>query len=401
MPTTSKLTSRRNARRDGEAGIAIVTAMMVIAVAGLLAVLASTLSFHSQSTSNVDRKRTQAISAAEAGLDTALLQAQSATLPCATTGTLPTVPQRSSYTVTYTYYASYPAVGTPLACDPATGPASTPKAVEIKAKGTTSAQGFGDRSMEALAALTAIPGNDFNKAIFANATLTINNNTTINGNVGNDGDVYTNNAFNCNNSLTVKGSVYTQSSASLSNTCTVVNDLYAKNSITGSNSASIGRDAKTSQGNISLSNSATIGHDAIASGTITASAGAVGNNRVWGASIPAPPAQPFPQLVRNDAAWAAAPYSFTNVITNNACSGGSSVYNTINSLSAAGPNTIIYTSCFLNWANNTSITFGRDVAIFSTGGFQTNNNFTMQSDVAGTERKLYWVVPYDAVASLP
>ncbi len=407
MPMKSTLTTIRNRRADDEAGIAMVTAILVIAFAGLLAVLASTLSFHSQSTTQVDRKRTQAISAAEAGLDTALLQAQSATLPCTTTGTLPTEPTTSSFTVAYTYYDSYPAVGAALTCtptgliNPVTGLAATAKAVQVTAKGTTNAKGFGDRSMQALAALTAIPGNDFNKAIFANATLSISNNTTINGNIGNDGDIYTNNAFNCSNSLTVKGSVYTQGSASLANTCAIVNDLYAKNNITGSNSASIGRDAKTSQGNISLTNTASIGHDAIAFGTITAGAGAVGNNRVSGANIPAPPFQTFPQLVRNDAAWAAAPYNFTSVIINNSCSGGSSVYNTINSLSAVGANTLIVTSCALSWANNTNITFGRDVAIFSTGGFQTNNNFTMKSNVAGTERKLYWVVPYNAVASVP
>ena len=401
MPNHSRLkTIWRRLRRDEE-GIALVTALMVIGVASLLAVLATTLSFHSQSTSQVDRKRTQAISAAEAGLDTALLQAQSATLPCTTTGTLPTEPTTSSFSVTYDYYASFPAIGTALMCDPVAGPVGVPKAVLIKSKGTTNAKVFGDRAVEALAALTAIPGNDFNKAIFANATLSISNNTTINGNVGNDGDVYTNNAFTCANSLTVKGSVITQSSASLSNTCTVVNDVYAKNNITGANSASIGRDAKSSTGNISLSNSATIGHDAIALGTITAGAGAVGNNRVSGANIPDPPTQAFPQLVRNDAAWATAPYNFTSVITNNSCSGGSSVYTTISGLSAAGPNTIIYTTCALSWANNTNNTFGRDVAIFSTGGFATNNNFTMKSNVAGTERKLYWVVPYNAVASVP
>ena len=393
-------------RTRSESGIAMITALMVISVAALLAVLAASLAFHSQSTSQVDRKRTQAVSAAEAGLDNALLQAQSQTLPCTSTGSLQTQPTTSSYSVTYKYYDTFPPTGASLDCS---NPAivATAKAVEITSTGTTNAKVFGDRTLQALAKLTAIPGTDFNKAIFANNTLTISNNTTVNGNVGNDGDVYATDPFNCANSLTVQGSVYTQGGATLSNSCTIANDLYAKNDIVGSGNGTIGRDAKSSKGNITLNNPRRVLHDAIAFGTVTAAAGLVGNNRVSGATIPDPPSQPFPQIPWNPATspgkWntGVAPYQFSNVITNNACSGGSSVYTTIASLSAPGPDTIVVTNCALAWSGNTSISFGRNVAIFSFGGFSTSNNFTMQSSVPGTTRRLYWIVPYNAVGSVP
>ena len=392
------------ARRPNESGVAMVVALMVITVASLLAVLAASLAFHGQSTSQVDRKRTQAVAAAEAGVDTALLQAQLQTPPCSGSGSLQTQPTTSTYTVTYTYYNTYPPIGAPINCSDPTAMAGA-KAVEITSKGSTNSKVYGERSVQALAKLTAIPGNDFNKAIFANNSLTISNNTTVNGNIGNDGDVYTTLPFTCANSLTVQGSVYTQGGATLSNTCTIANDLYAKNDIVGSGNGTIGRDAKSSKGSITLNNPRVVQHDAIAFGTITAAAGLVGNNRVSGATIPDPPTQDFPQIKWDPTAtpgkWdtGTAPYQFTSLIINNTCSGGLSVYNDIAGLSGPGADTIIVTNCALSWSGNTSITFGRNVVIFSFGGFTTQNNFTMQSSVPGTVRNLYWIVPWNAATS--
>ena len=54
------------------------------------------------------------------------------------------------------------------------------------------------------------------KQFFLSEEIGTLNNTTVNGNIGNDGDVYTTMPFDCTNSLTVQGSVYTQGGATLS-----------------------------------------------------------------------------------------------------------------------------------------------------------------------------------------
>ena len=399
MQTTHTSSTSPPRRGRDESGMAMVVALMVIAVAALLAVLAASLAFHGQSTSQVDRKRTQAIAAAEAGLDNALLRVTSTTLPCTSTtpANLQTQPTTSSYTVTYTYYDSYPPTGPALtSCPPALGVA---KAVEITAKGTTNAKVFGDRSMQALAKLTAVPGTAFNKAIYASGTLTISNNTLVNGQVGDDGDIYTNQAFTCANSLTVHGSVSTQAGATLSNTCTIANDLYAKNDVVGSGNGSIGHDVKSSQGNITIDNPRTVGHDAIVGvgKTITGTGTVVGSKITGQTGLLDPPVEPFPAINWSPSAsdWndPARNLNFTIVLTNNTCSGANNVYTTIAGLSNAANDTIVVTDCALAWSGNTSISFNKNVAIFARGGFSTANNFTMQSTVAGTKRNLYWIVP--------
>jgi len=406
MRTTHRPASRRR-HRSGESGMAMVVAIMVIAVLTLVAVLATQISFHDQSTTNVDRKRTQSIAAAEAGIDLALQRVSGAALPCTLTGSLSTAPTTASFNVTINYYAAYPATGAPLACDPANGPVSIPKAAEITSKGSTTAGIYGDRSMQSLAKLTAIPSNGLNKAIFANGNLTFNNNATVNGNVGNDGDVYTNKDFLCSNSMIVKGSLYTQGSATLSNSCTIVVDLYAKNAISMSNSVNVGHDAKSARGNISITHpSARVNHDAIAGGTVsTVSANNVGNAISQNATVADPPFYSFPQFFNISAAhpevaaaWIAAGY--TVLPANNICSGAGSIYTQVAAMSAAAVATVLQTTCPMQWSNNTSIQLNQNVAIYSTGGFAPTNRFDVSSTVSGTQRLMYWIVPSDG-ATIP
>ncbi|HJZ61802.1 MAG TPA: pilus assembly PilX N-terminal domain-containing protein [Miltoncostaeaceae bacterium] len=393
----------RRRHRSGESGMAMVVAIMVIAVLTLVAVLATQLSFHDQSTTRVDRKRTQSIAAAEAGLDLALEQVSQATLPCTLTGTLPTSPTTSSYTVTINYYDTYPVAGAALACDPANGPVAVPKAAEITSKGTTAATNYGDRSMQSLAKLTAIPANGLNKAIFANGNLTFNNNAAVNGQVGNDGDVYTNKDFVCANSMTIHGSLYTQGGASLSNSCTIAVDLWAKNAIGMSNSVNIGHDAKSSRSNITITHpNARVNHDAIAGGTVsTVSGNNVGNAISQNATVPDPPFYSFPKFYSPSfdptvgPAWVAAGY--TVLPPNNTCSGATSIYNQVAAMSTATVPTVLQTTCPMQWSNNTTITLNRDVVIYSSGGFAPSNRFDVKSTVAGTQRMMYWFVPSDSL----
>ncbi len=399
-PMAPRLGVLRRAAHDQD-GIAMMTAILVITLLGLLSIVATQLAFHNQAGTKVDRKRTQAVSAAEAGLDLTLLRLQSLGLPCQITGSLDTKPTTSSYVANVEYFDSYPVVTAPMVCNTATNTViGTPAAAQVSVRGTTNAKKtYGDRAVQSLVKLNPIPGNGFGKAIFANGTLTFNNNATINGNVGNDGDVYTNTDFNCSNSMTVKGSIISQGAISMSNTCSALVDWYAKGNITASNSATAGRDAKSSQGSISLgSPQTTVGRDAIAKLSV-GTGGTVVRSRVSGAAIPDPPAITFPVVkwnaVTSPASWSAAGY--TSQTSRTTCA---PTYTDISSMNVATANRVVVTTCPISWSHNTTITLAKDLAIFSTGGFTTNNKVTFRSSVPGSRRRLYLIVPHDA-ATMP
>src|SRR5436190_20572063 len=92
-----------------EQGIAMVTGLMVALVVLFLSLVVVNLSVHNTATSARDRDRTQAINAAEAGLDgwfSGLTSSTGATIcsPTAWDGTLPTSPG-AAYDVTITLYS--------------------------------------------------------------------------------------------------------------------------------------------------------------------------------------------------------------------------------------------------------------------------------------------------------
>src|SRR5207249_10250524 len=120
-----------------ERGIAMVTALMVSLVVLFLSIVVVALSLHNSTISAFDRKRIQAIDAAEAGIDawsSGLVTSTGGDVCDATKwdGTLPTTPS-AGYDVTITLYSGWPPVpglppvgnemicpgiGQPLATDP-------------------------------------------------------------------------------------------------------------------------------------------------------------------------------------------------------------------------------------------------------------------------------------------
>jgi len=106
-------------RFSEERGVALITALLVSMVVVSLAVVVVGLSLHNVNSSSSDRKRVDAVDAAEAGIDATLSSFRSVTiaaLPCpgdaSLTSTLNTTPV-AQYTVTPYYYATYPATGSP------------------------------------------------------------------------------------------------------------------------------------------------------------------------------------------------------------------------------------------------------------------------------------------------
>lgn len=387
--------------RHDQAGIALMTVMMLVSVGLILAILAGSLAFHNQSASSVDRKRSQAITAAEAGVDSGVLQVQAATLPCMNQGSFDTKPTTSSYVTTYQYYdktgVEVPGcIGSGVS---RTGtPTAVPDTVLITSVGTNQSKGFGDRAMQTYVRLRPIPGNDFNKAIFAKGSLSITNNVSVTNSPGQTADVYAEKDFACSQSLQIAGSLFTQGTATMANTCSIGGDLYAKGAVSmNAPQATVGRDAKSSQGNVTVTKG-TVGGKAIAK--LTASKGGsatVTGGLISGQTMPDPPKIDFPQLEWNPADWQADPFHFDNVVIAPSCAQANAA---VAALATAGPDTLIQTGCAMSWSNNTTITLARNVAIFSTGGFSTSQRVIFQSNNA-TQRRLYWIVPYSASSTHP
>src|SRR4051794_39715890 len=243
----------------GEGGMAMVTALLAVIVASILGVTVVNLSIHTSQSSAYDKARTQAVHAAEAGLDTAMSHFAAVTvgtLPCTLSGQLNATPV-ATYSVALTYYAAYPLSGTALPCSGGFLNSTTvPGGVALTSTGSVTGwqNGTVQRQMQSELSLDPVYGS-FGKAIFSDQTPGIANRLTVNGENGNDADVLTNGNWKCSNSLTIYGSVYVQGTAAWSNSCRTTVDLWTNGNISFSNSARADHDIKSSTGSLTMGNS--------------------------------------------------------------------------------------------------------------------------------------------------
>lgn len=300
-------------RHQDERGIAMITALLVTMVVLALALTALQLATHSVFSSSYDRKRVQAIAAAEAGVDAVYSQIQNSTptglatnlCPNPVTGTMAMSPT-ATYSATIKYYSGYPPSGSAIDCGDLAGEVQdaltngTSITADVVSRGTavsaTSVNSV-SRTLETQVQLT--PLTAFTKAIFSNASFGANGNInhfTLNGNGGPNGNIYTNGDFGCNNNSAIQGNVYAQGGATLSNTCTIAGDLWAANSISMSGSSNVGNNVTSSTGSLTIANPSTVTGNVKVAGTCTGCTGAVSGSIVTGAVSPLPPKFSFPPL---------------------------------------------------------------------------------------------------------
>jgi hypothetical protein len=396
-----------------ERGIAMITAMIVSMVLMATASAVVGLSIHNSNGSSLDRKRLQAVNTAEAGLSStmSLLQTTAtAALPCtgdaSLHGTLPTDPA-SEYTATIDYYNVYPPSGTPMTCAGATSEVHTaavlPKAAAIVSKGTavvTGIRGAQSRTMETLVRLRPIRSG-FNQAIFSDTGLDLTNNLSVIGNVGNDGDIYTNGNWTCSNSSNIKGSVLVQGSGTMSSSCTVAQDVWAAKSLSMSNSATIGHDATASGAgyDITMANTSFVTHNATAGRNCSGCSGRVGAAITANSVSNPPPHLDLPKINYVAADWLAGdadagipPYTIQSFAT---CTGA-----TANAISTGWTSPTvarISPACGLTFSNNSTINVQSDLAIITDGSLTTVNQNNWQG-VGGTHN-LYIIVPWEATTA--
>jgi hypothetical protein len=319
----------------------------------------------------VDRKRTQSIAAAEAGIDLTLQTMSGTVLPCTVANSLGTGPTQSSYSVTVTYYNS---AGSALTCTNGVGPSATPASAELASTGTTNATGYGDRLMHAFVKITPTLTGGFDKAIFADSFLTFNNNTTIQGNGANNADLYTNSTYTCTNNQFIYGDVYSQGDITASNTCSAAGlakkDLHPG----GGGNASLPVHRRQSRtiinGNTSL--------NAVAKGIIQPLPCGPGQQIAGTCSQNAnpgdPPAEVFPVLDWNATAWTGAGYTVVDEGSNCA-----KLYTDLAGMATSTTKTAFLTTCTVDWGQQNTWTFNTDVAVWASGGMNTTNQVNMKS----------------------
>jgi cytoskeletal protein CcmA (bactofilin family) len=270
---------------DREDGFAMITAILVSLVVLSLSLVVFNLAIHNSNQSAFDRDRVQAIHAAEAGLDNYLSAlVTNPTPPCNSSLDLGSTPVQH-YDVSILLYSTWPPTG-PGECPLLSG---EPEGALVIAKGSALGGPAGaNRSMETAVRLTPIFGG-LNQAIFSDDELNLQNKLDINGNIGNDGDVYTNGNFSLRNNTVISGSVYAQGYAQI-NQGVVKKDVWA-NDYVDLKSISVLGNVTSSTSSISLQNSHVYG-DAKAGTTITIGP----SSQIDGAKTSNSPSGPPPEI---------------------------------------------------------------------------------------------------------
>ncbi len=294
-----------------ESGIAVVTAVVVSMVILMLCVMVVQLSIHNVERSADDRRRVQAIDAAEAGLDyyfSYLTETGGLQLDCDTEWlTLPR--STSSFRVQATYYE---ANGFPIPGCPSGG--QVPAFVLLYSQGKTGVDAP-IRKMQAYAKLTVAKGATFDNssAIFAQNSVNFTSNARIGGAQYSDADIYSNGDLSLASNSTLFGSIFAQGSITLKSNSEVKRNVHAKNSVTMlSRSIVRGESVISSQGSITLASNARIEGIAKAKGSITGGTVVGGRSpNQQGLPDPATPPRSFPAFTYNQSDWTAGGYTIS------------------------------------------------------------------------------------------
>src|SRR5262245_17625774 len=211
---------------------------------------------------------------------------------------LPTQPA-AHYHVEITLYSTWPPT---YASELPSPPNVDPLGAKVVSKGTavTTASAVAvSRTMETEIRLTPLYGG-LGQAIFSDKLLNFQNQFTLNGHLGNDGDVYTNGNFTLANNTSIAGSVFAQGSATIGQGI-VKKDVWAKNAVSLSSGIQVFGDGQSSTSSITLSNNSHI-HGNAKAGTTT-SGGTIDGTKTPNSPSGPPPQLAFPQIPYVQSAW--------------------------------------------------------------------------------------------------
>jgi Tfp pilus assembly protein PilX len=296
-----------------EHGIAMITAIIVSMVILFLITVVVQLSIHNVERSADDRRRVQAIDAAEAGIDyyfSYLTETEGQDPVCQITRSMPG--SNASFTATAYFWNGSTNIACTTTTPPRLPPDVTPTSVMIYSEGKTGTA-TPVRKMQAYANLTVSKGKTFDntEAIFAENSVNFTSNARLGGSQYSDANIWSNGDYTLASNSTIFGKVTARGSVTLRSNSEVKKQVWAGGSITLQTRASIGKAvgtgevAKASTGSISLASPSYIYGDAKAQGTITG--GTVYGDRNAGQPSDAPPARPYPTFTYCDSGCVSSP----------------------------------------------------------------------------------------------
>jgi hypothetical protein len=392
---------------EQERGAALVIALLVSFVVLMLSTLIIDQAIHNTDAAGANRSRLTSVNAAEAGLNhyfNYLSSVDADDLSTAeTTQTLGSDPGTSSFTATPTFYAdaegTVPLAGTPSATN-------YPQSVKIVSVGTTNSGD--DRTMETFIVLTPIYSG-LEGAIITNSNTTFNNNFTINGYEGNDGDVYvTSGNFSAPSGLeTIKGSVYVKDgTASIGTNLHLYGNLWANGSVTINHSqANIDGWVRSSTSSVTVTKGNVDGAAYYCTGSPPSN---VAGAKVNECADP-PPVEAFPQIQFVSSAWSQEGYEIKTYTGANACTDarsyiegtGAGTFNGGAGVPAPYTGVVvrITATCTYTSTNNATVTLGKNLAIITDGKVDLSQRSNWNG--SGSQKNLFFMSPYPASPATP
>lgn len=385
---------RLRIRLADERGIAVIVALLVSMVVVTLGITSVTLAIHNSEESNYDRRRVQAIAAAEAGVNwyfTHLQSVPAAEYNCSKNDILPTSPS-SQFAAEVTFYDIN---DTALPCTPGSVLGSTslsPTHALIHSEGRSVTDATPTRTMQAYVELSTVGSGTFGGvSIHVQSSLSLPSNIKVFGRTGNDGNIYSGGSVTLKGNDVISGDVTAAGTVTLQNAAQVKRHVVANGAISLSNSTQILGNATSSTSSITVQqNKLAIVGDARAGTTITAGGSAIGGVRI--PSSPTTfPGKPFPEFPYDSAAWIGNGYSISTFAD---CASAKTFILGL----AGGKNVVRITAdCDLNFSDDPPVLTG-ELAIISDGSLTMGNNTNWASD--GTLHSLYLVFGHDGDGGL-
>lgn len=384
-----------------ERGAALVVALLITLVVALLATLVIEQSIHNTQAAGYNRSRLTSVNAAEAGLNHYFNYLGATSIDMLSddpiTRTLGSDPGTSGFTVEPTYFVDEAGTDEWGEEDGPFTVSNYPKSVKLVSVGSTN--GGVDRAMETFVVLSPVYGG-LNGAVVANSNTVFNNNFTINGNNGNDGDVYvlTGDFTNPSGLEQVHGNIYVKNgSATIDTQIHLYGTLWANGGVVVDHpQADIDGDAKSTTSTVSAPGGNV---DGDAYHCVDPPPGDnVKGQKIKRCDLGVPPVGSFPQIAFDEALWAAEGFSVVTFSGATACDeaqayvegtgagtfqGGAGV-----PAEYSGVVVRITDSCLFETTNNATISLGKNLAIVTDGGI----TLKQRSNWNGSgETKLYFM----------
>ncbi len=380
---------------QGDRGSVLVVAVAVCMLAALLGAVVVSAAIGSSQDSGVDRQRTAAVHAAEAGIDQAYYALQTGAAPCSSpTPTAVSFGGVPDETEVLTRIEYFDAANVPLTACP---PAAPAKAVITATARSTRDVGAGRvqrRVMQSEVLLSPASGGQ-GYAIYSYGRMTVPNSFRLRSDGSASADVYARSGLTCSNSAEISGSAFAPAGdAVIGNTCSILGTLYVRDAITQTGNSTLGA-ALSSRAGLSIANASTVNRDVTVRTSVTGAGNpsSVKGTIRSGQSIADPVDQSLPYIGKDVAGWSA---------THTPKDYGADCARIKSEMFTVTTPTVFYGDCRLSFSgNNSRLRLKTDVALFLTGGMTIENNFGLASDDPSRTRRLHVISPAGMTPARP